>query len=93
MNKKEVIKGILFIIIFIIIFKICGIVESTNIKKGYVTNIEERLITIEDTQGKEWQYVTNKKLAINDKVSIVIDNNNTEDNEKDDIVKKVKKIK
>lgn len=94
MNKKEVaVKVVFIIIIIIVLFKLSIIVNSSIVKDGYVVDVEDKLITVEDIQGKEWQYITNKKFIINDKVSIVIDNNNTEDDEKDDIVKRIKKIK
>lgn len=93
MNKKGVVVKIVFIIVIIVLFKLSVVVNSSIVKDGYVVSVEDKLITVEDIQGKEWQYITNKKFAINDKVSIVIDNNNTEDDENDDIVKRIKKTK
>ncbi len=93
MNKKGVAVKVVFIIVIIVLFKLSFVVNSSIVKDGYVVSVEDKLITVEDIQGKEWQYITNKKFTVNDKVSIVIDNNNTEDDENDDIVKRIKKIK
>ena len=76
----------LLIIAFIVCLAFCSHIERTYTRKGTITQIDDKGIIIQDTKGNEWKVTT---FSIGDKVKLVMDNNLTDSNIEDDIIKDI----
>ena len=89
---KEGIQGLLITIVFILMLSFCSIVETTYTRKATVTKVKNNIILFEDNCGHVWE-VNGYDFSVGDKVKLIMDNNHTDFNINDDIIKKIKKIK
>lgn len=81
-------KGLLFGLFIAILFAITMYTESHYTKSATVVAVNGNTITVEDTNGNEWEFYGNN-YTIGQKVKMTMYTNNT-DNRYDDIVKGVK---
>ena len=65
-------------------------VDSYSVRKGYVESAERNLVRIVDTSGTVWEWEEEKDVWNKwDKVKLYMNNNNTTNTEKDDIILKI----
>ena len=90
---KEIAKALtFFIIIFILIPGVMGNIETHYTMEGIVTDIEDNnIVVVEDVTGNIWALEA-RGFAIGQEVKIIFDNNFTENNREDDIIKNIKKF-
>lgn len=81
-----------FTFVLLIAFVILVITETTYTKKGVITSVNDYKIQITDEGGFIWE-VEGDNFKVGDHVVLTMDTNHTDDTIKDDIVKKIKKIK
>ena len=92
-------KGIKFVGLFVlVILAFVGLncvltkADSFVVRKGYVESIEDNVLKIIDTAGCVWEWeVGEGELFYRwDNVKMTMDNNNTTNTEKDDIILKIR---
>lgn len=76
-------------IAFIILFSCVSYYESTYTRKAKITNIEKTTITATDKKGNIWQF-KGKGFKRGQKIILVMDTNNTDENITDDIIKGIR---
>ena len=84
------IKKILYIIIIIIALIFCNIIATTYVREARVIKVGDSIQVIDKT-GECWEF-KGTNFAIDDKVKLVMNDNNTDNIIKDDIIKRVIKI-
>lgn len=93
MNKKDnviLITMIILIAIVWILFVKC--IDSRVDKKGYIYSIDNNVITVVDLAGDawEWELEEGEEFTVGQHVILVMKDNGTKENEKDDIILKIK---
>lgn len=91
-------RGVAFVLGFVLIV-VCFVgfnalltkADSFVVRKGYVENVEDNVVTIVDTTGTMWKWEQDEQTFDRwDNVKMIMDNNNTTSTEKDDIILKVR---
>ena len=90
MFLKKWIQSLLIIIIFILIFSFCSIIETTYTRKATIIQIKDNTILMKDENNYVWEFNTNE-FSVGDEVKLTLDNNHTDLIIKDDKIKKIKK--
>lgn len=85
------IKKILYIIIIIIALIFCNIIATTYVREARVIKVSGDSIQAIDKTDEYWEF-KGTNFAIDDKVKLVMNDNNTDNIIKDDIIKRVIKI-
>lgn len=86
------IKKILYIIVIIIALIFCNIIATTYIREVRVIKVSGDNVQVVDKTGECWEF-KGTNFSIDDKVKLVMNDNNTDDTIKDDIIKRVIRIK
>ena len=89
-TTKEYIKGLLVLIVFIITLIFCSKIETNYSIKGSVIQVRGNNTLVQDTKGNEWECITDE-FNVNDKVILIMHNNHTDKNLKDDYILSIKK--
>lgn len=90
-KSNEIIGTVLLAISIFIVFAVCSKIEMTYTRKAVVTEINNTLVTFTDECGYNWQ-ADLERLEIGDRVKLIMDNNTTNNNIKDDKIIKIKII-
>ena len=78
------------VLIFVGLNSLLVKIDSYSVRKGYVESVEGNLVTVIDTSGTRWGWEEEKDTFHKwDKVKMLMDNNNTINTEKDDIILKI----
>lgn len=83
------------LILLLVVFTFLSIifynfVDTIVVRKGYVESIRNGYITIIDNFGEVWKSgIENENLYSGQKVKMIMNNNHTEDEIKDDIIMKI----
>ena len=85
------IKKILYIIVIIIALIFCNIIATTYVREARVIKVSDNNVQVIDKTGEYWEF-KGTDFAIDDKVKLVMNDNNTDNIIKDDIIKRVIKI-
>ena len=83
MKQGFIILAVMIIILFGVMY-----IESHYTKEAIVTNIEQDTVTVQDTEGNEWQFIASE-YELGQNLTLVMFTNNT-DSRADDIIQKVK---
>jgi len=91
-------RGVAFVLGFVLVV-VCFVgfnvlltkADSFVVRKGYVENVEDNVVTIVDTTGTMWKWEQNEQILNRwDNVKMIMDNNNTTSTKEDDIILKVR---
>ena len=91
-------RGVAFVLGFVLIV-VCFVgfnalltkADSFVVRKGYVENVEDNVVTIVDTTGTMWKWEQDEQTFDRwDNVKMIVDNNNTTSTKEDDIILKVR---
>lgn len=91
-------KGIKFVGMFVlVVLAFVGLncvltkADSFVVRKGYVENVENNVVSIIDRAGCVWEWTAEEGEDFHrwDNVTLRMDNNNTTNTEKDDIILKI----
>lgn len=98
-TKRNAMKKIInfiegFLVFSLLVFSAgaIGTFETRYSHDGIVTEINNNVITIEDTTGNLWDF-TGEGFALGDKVHVTFDSQHTDNTRIDDKIVKIKKIK
>lgn len=81
-------KKFLVVLMVVLIVVFLGIYERTYKRNAIVTNSSNGIVTVKDNCGYVWEY--RGTATIGDSVTLVMHDNHTDSNIKDDIIKEVK---
>lgn len=92
---RKVFKGIVIVALLVVCFVCVAKVNRTVVRKGYVDEVQNGIVTIVDTAGVawEWEAEEGEGFAEGDYVKMVMDNNNTEQEIEDDVIVKIRLAK
>ena len=90
-KSNEIIGTILLVISILVIFAVCSQIEMTYTRKAVVTEVDNTLVTFTDECGYDWQ-ADLEGFEKGVRVILIMDNNTTNNNIKDDKIIKVKTI-
>lgn len=92
---RKVFKGIVIVALLVVCFVCVAKVNRTVVRKGYVDNVQNGIVTIVDTAGVawEWEAEEGEDFAKGEHVKMVMDNNNTEQEIEDDVIVKIRLAK
>ena len=91
-------RGVAFVLGFVLVV-VCFVgfnalltkADSFVVRKGYVENVEDNVVTIVDTTGTMWKWEQDEQTFDRwDNVKMIVDNNNTTSTKEDDIILKVR---
>ena len=91
-------RGVAFVLGFVLIV-VCFVgfnalltkADSFVVRKGYIENVEDNVVTIVDTTGTMWKWEQDEQTFDRwDNVKMIVDNNNTTSTKEDDIILKVR---
>lgn len=82
------IKTAAAIIAFITGFMFCASTESTYKIDGYITYIENGIVSVDDARGENWEFYGDNYF-VGQEVTLIMDDNHTTSNIYDDWIKKV----
>lgn len=85
---KNIITTLAIVSITVVTLFTTMYIECHYTKEGIVTDIQDSIITIEDSKGQQWEIV-GKSFELDQKVTMIMHTNHT-DSRQDDIVKEVK---
>ena len=89
-NKK--IQLFIFSILLVVCLIFCNYVETKYTKKATVIQVIDEIVIVQDFNGNVWKCYADG-YCTGDKVLLTMDNNHTDNNINDDIIKKIKLIK
>lgn len=89
---KDAIGSFMFMFIIVIALLICSFFETTYTQTARVIEVKSEYVIVETDNGQKWR-VQDDTLTYDDKVELLIYDNHTIDNRKDDTIKRIKKIK
>ena len=94
-RKRSCFVGFVFwfvvlVLIFVGINSLLVKIDSYSVRKGYVESVVGNEVTVIDTSGTRWTWEDEKDTFHKwDKVKMLMDNNNTINTEKDDVILKI----
>lgn len=91
-NKMRMIRDLLIAVVLLFGIAFCSYYSFTYTRTAIVTKVENGKVTVTEKDGYVWEFYGDG-FSVNDYVEMTMDTNNTDSTIKDDIVKKVKKIK
>ena len=85
------IQIIIIITCFIVCLTLCSHIGTTYTRSATVIDVIEDLIVAKDSTGNIWKF-KGTNFIIGDQIKLIMDNQLTDENVKDDIVKDAKKF-
>ena len=88
---RDAFKGLFVLILLIMSCGVAGYMENNYSMDAIVLEKNDNILVLLDTENNLWEYETSA-FTVGDKVKVYYNNNTTDFDRTDDIIKKIKKI-